>query len=75
MGQPPRSLLQPRQLDRDLLPPDVPADCENDWLVEAIMTAIQAGPSPTVLMPEVKALIKEDLQYKVNLSEGVWSQG
>jgi hypothetical protein len=29
------------------------------------MTAIQAGPSPTALTPEAKALIKEDLQYKV----------
>jgi hypothetical protein len=29
------------------------------------MTAIQARPSLTALTPEAKALIKEDLQYKV----------
>jgi hypothetical protein len=43
----------------------VPADCGNDWSQEAIMMAIQAGPSPTALMPEAKALVEEDLQYKV----------
>jgi hypothetical protein len=75
--QPLRSLLQPQQLARDLLPLDVfgqlyewashgvLVDCRNDWSQEAILTAIQAMPSPTALMPEVKALIKEDLQYKV----------
>jgi hypothetical protein len=86
-GQPPRSLLQPQQLARELLPLDVfgqlqewasqgiQADCRNDWLMEAIMMAIQAGPSPTALTPEAKALVKEDLQYKANLSKGVWSEG
>jgi hypothetical protein len=29
------------------------------------MTAIQAGPSLTALTPEAKALLEEDLQYKV----------
>jgi hypothetical protein len=77
--QPSRSLLQPQQLARDLLPLDVfwqlhewashgfPVDCGNDWSQEAIMMAIQAGPSPTALMPEAKALMEEDLQYKVKV--------
>jgi hypothetical protein len=65
VDQPSRSLLQPQQLARDLLPLDVfgqlhesashsvPVDCSNDWTQEAIMMAIQARPSLTALMPEV----------------------
>jgi hypothetical protein len=51
VDQPSRSLLQPQQLARDLLPSDVfqqlhawvshgiPVDCDNDWSQEAILMA------------------------------------
>jgi hypothetical protein len=51
----------------------IPVDCRKDWSWEAILTAIQAGPSPTALTPEVKALARDLLPPDVFGQLHIWA--